>query len=55
MTALAKPFENRLPPQLKAYALGLQKNGKTLREIAEHMHLEKRAVEQSLYWDVVRK
>lgn len=35
-------------------ALALQRQGKTMREIAQFLNAPVKAVEQSLYWDVVR-
>lgn len=45
----------RLTRMEREDAASLQRKGRTLREIAEHMEVPVQCVEQSLYWDVVRK
>ena len=45
----------RLTRKETAEAIGLQRKGMTLRDIAQFLDLPLSAVHQSLYWDVVQK
>jgi hypothetical protein len=56
MTAAQIRIEpQRIPRDLQDYARALQRRGLTLQEISEYTKLPRKAVEQSLYWDVVAR